>query len=177
MIKPLDVGQILPTVDAAFGRLRAGELTGATAANDPASPGVPTGEAPAAATLAEAATSVARKEAPAVATFKPAAPAASLVTAGGAPVVLAPSLRPDIRLPVSGPRAAEAHRLQGDLFTSVADPLVDPVPLAIGVLMHRHSLPRAVARQRLQRMASEAGLSEGAQAERLLAALEELARS
>ena len=58
-----------------------------------------------------------------------------------------------------------------------ADPLADPVPLALGVLMHRHSLARAAARQRLQRMAHEAGLDEAAQAERLLAALEELARS
>jgi len=57
------------------------------------------------------------------------------------------------------------------------DPLADPVPLALGVLMHRHSLPRREARQRLQRMAAEQGLSESAQAERLLAALEELARS
>ena len=57
------------------------------------------------------------------------------------------------------------------------DPLADPVPLAVGVLMHRHSLGRAAARQRLQRMAGEGGLSEQAQAERLLAAVEELARS
>jgi len=57
------------------------------------------------------------------------------------------------------------------------DPLADPLPLALGVLMHRHSLPRREARQRLQRMAAEQGLSETAQAERLLAALEELARS
>ncbi|MFN7726048.1 MAG: response regulator [Rubrivivax sp.] len=185
MIKPLDVGQILPTVDAAFGRLRAGELTGATAANDPASPAGVAGAALAGQAATDMPVAAADHlglggEAPLLAPFKPASPGpavAPLVTAGGAPVVLAPSLRPDIRLPVAGPRAAEAHRLQGDLFTSVADPLVDPVPLAIGVLMHRHSLPRAVARQRLQRMASEAGLSEGAQAERLLAALEELARS
>jgi response regulator NasT len=58
-----------------------------------------------------------------------------------------------------------------------ADPLADPLPLALGVLMHRHALQRAAARQRLQRMASEAGLSEQQQAERLLAAVEELARS
>ena len=58
-----------------------------------------------------------------------------------------------------------------------ADPLADPVPLALGVLMHRHSLPRTAARQRLQRMAAEAGLDEAAQADRLLSALEELARS
>jgi two-component system, response regulator PdtaR len=95
MVKPLDVGQIVPTVDAAFLRLHSG---------DAAAVAVPAPEAP-------------------------------------------------------------------------KDVLADPVPLAVGVLMHRHSLSRAQARQRLQRMAGEQAMSERAQAERLLAALEELARS
>ncbi len=99
MVKPLDVGQIVPTVEAAFLRLRAGA--------------VPT-----------------------------LAPAAAANDAGQTPAVLA-----------------------------------DPLPLAVGVLMHRHSLPRAAALQRLQRMAAESGLDDSAQAERLLNALEELARS
>jgi DNA-binding response OmpR family regulator len=111
MIKPLDVGQIVPTVEAAFARLRSGVLP---------APVVPP--------------TVAANDTPAAAV----------------------------------PTAATA---------SAADPLADPVPLAIGVLMHRHSLPRAAARQRLQRMAQEQGLGEAAQAERLLGALEELARS
>lgn len=98
MTKPLDVGQIVPTVDAAFARLRS-EGT--------------------------------------------AAPAAAA----------APEPPP------------------------AADPLADPVALAVGVLMHRHSLPRREALARLQRMAAEQGLSAAGQAERLLAALEELARS
>ena len=55
--------------------------------------------------------------------------------------------------------------------------LTDPVPLAVGVLMHRHSLPRDQAWQRLQRMAGEQKLPVSVQAERLLAAVEELARS
>jgi response regulator NasT len=55
--------------------------------------------------------------------------------------------------------------------------LDDAVPLAVGVMMHRHSLSRRDARQRLQRMAAEHGLNESAQADRLLAAVEELARS
>jgi response regulator NasT len=93
MVKPLDVGQIVPTVEAAFLRLRAGVV-----------------------------------------------------------------------VPVAAPPAAN-------------EPMDDVVPLAVGVLMHRHSLLRNDARQRLQRMAAEQGLSEAAQAERLLSALEELARS
>ncbi|MDE2394333.1 MAG: response regulator [Burkholderiales bacterium] len=99
MVKPLDVGQIVPTVDAAFARLHAG------------------------------------------------APAA------------APALAP-----ASAAAAA-----------SVA--LGDPLPMAVGVLMHRHSLTRIAALERLRRMAAEQGVSEAAQAERLLAALEELART
>ena len=55
--------------------------------------------------------------------------------------------------------------------------IADPVPLAVGVLMHRYSLPRAGAWQRLQRLAADQKLSVPAQAERLLAAVEELARS
>jgi response regulator NasT len=99
MIKPLDVAQIVPTVDSAFSRLRSGELSAVPA---------------------------------------PATGAAATVAA------------------------------------SVLD---DPVPLAIGVLMHRHSLSRQAAVQRLQRLAAEQRLTPAAQAERLLLALEELARS
>lgn len=57
------------------------------------------------------------------------------------------------------------------------DGLSDPVPLAVGVLMHRHSLTRTQAFARLQRLAGELGISAAAQAERLLGAVEELARS
>ena len=55
--------------------------------------------------------------------------------------------------------------------------LGDPVPLAVGVLMHRHSLSRGDAWTRLQRMAAEQAIGLPAQAERLLGAVEELARS
>jgi two-component system, response regulator PdtaR len=57
------------------------------------------------------------------------------------------------------------------------DGLSDPVPLAVGILMHRHSLTRTQAFARLQRLASELGISAAAQADRLLGAVEELARS
>jgi len=101
LIKPLDVGQIVPAVEAAFVRVRGGVA------------------APSAAAAASA----------------PAAPA--LVPAA----------------------------------------VADPVPLAVGVLMHRYSLSRDAAWQRLQRLAAEQKLGVPAQAERLLAAVEELARS
>jgi response regulator NasT len=103
LIKPLDVGQIVPSVEAAFARLRTAE-------------------------------------------------------AGPEPLATA--------APAADP-AGDRQR----------DALGDAVPLAIGVLMHRYSLPRQQAWQRLQRLAEEQELSPAAQAERLLSAVEELARS
>jgi DNA-binding response OmpR family regulator len=94
LVKPLDVGQIVPAVEAVFGRLRASAL-------------------------------------------------------GSGPV----------------PPVAEA------------DGGMEVIALAVGVLMHRHSLVRAAARLRLQRMADEQSLSVQQQAEKLLLAVEELARS
>ena len=113
LIKPLDVGQIVPAVAAAFARVRG---RGAVAA--------------------------------------PVAAGAAGAAAGPAPV---------------GPAAAAASAL--------APAIADPVPLAVGVLMHRYSLSRDGAWQRLQRLAGDQKLSVSAQAERLLAAVEELARS
>jgi response regulator NasT len=107
MIKPLDVAQIVPTVDSAFSRLRSG---------------------------------------------------GPLPTVGGA----------------AGTGVGAAAGAGVGAAWSV---LSDPVPLAIGVLMHRHSLSRQAAVQRLQRLAGEQQLTPAAQAERLLLAVEELARS
>lgn len=57
-----------------------------------------------------------------------------------------------------------------------ANPLTDSVPMAVGVLMHRYSLPRAQALQRLQKLADDEGRSIADQAERLIEAVELLAR-
>ncbi|MDP2004862.1 MAG: response regulator [Rubrivivax sp.] len=114
LIKPLDVGQIVPAVEAALARLRSG------------------------------------------------------VTPGAAPAVAAPSA-PAPMVPAVPPAA-----LGG---AAAADVLADPVPLAVGVLMHRHALSRADAWARLQRLAADHPQSVAAQAERLLGAVEELARS
>ena len=107
LVKPLDVGQIVPAVEAAFAQLRSGS------------------------------------------TQPLAMPAAA---AAAAPVVAAAS-------------------------GSVAAPLADPVPLAVGVLMHRFSLSRQDAWARLQRLAEEQKNSVPVQAGRLLSAVEELART
>ncbi len=106
LIKPLDVGQIVPSVEAVFARLRSS--------------------------------------------------AAAQVSAGVPPSQVA--------LPVAAPSGP----------TNAGD-FSDPVPLAVGVLMHRHSLARAQAFARLQRLAHENQRSVAAQAERLLSAIEELA--
>lgn len=56
------------------------------------------------------------------------------------------------------------------------NPLADAVPIAVGVLMHRYSLPRAEALERLQRLATADGRTLSQQASALLDAVELLAR-
>ncbi|UUX97565.1 response regulator [Aquabacterium sp. J223] len=53
--------------------------------------------------------------------------------------------------------------------------LTDAVPIAVGVLMHRYSLARAEALERLRRQADQEGRSLQAQAEKLVDAVELLA--
>jgi response regulator NasT len=96
MVKPLDVGQIVPTVDAAFEQLRVQRAQAEAARRSPAA-------------LAGAAES-------------------------------------------------------------------DVVAMAAGVLMHRYSLSRGDALARLRRIADAAGVPLTEQAERLVRAVEELAR-
>ena len=93
LVKPLDVGKIVPTVDAALARLRAGAVA----------------------------------------------------------------------VPAPAPAAVAAPR--------------DVLSIAVGVVMHRFSLTRERAWQRIQRLAQEQGLTVDQQAERLVQAVEELARS
>ncbi|WP_141291941.1 ANTAR domain-containing protein, partial [Ideonella azotifigens] len=57
-----------------------------------------------------------------------------------------------------------------------AGALADPIPLAVGVLMHRYSLPRTEALARLVRLAEADGRSLAAQAAALVDAVELLAR-
>jgi two-component system, response regulator PdtaR len=73
-------------------------------------------------------------------------------------------------------RSAGAAPPAAALGASV-DALADPLPLAVGVLMHRHSLARVEALRRLHSLAQAQGVSPRTQAERLLGAVEELART
>jgi len=101
LVKPLDIGQILPTVNTAFANLPARAGAGAPA-----------------------------------------------------PAVVAPR-----------PAAAVAPAPGNEL-----------VPMAMGVLMHRYSLQRAQALERLHKLAADEGRSLADQAERLVEAVELLAR-
>jgi two-component system, response regulator PdtaR len=60
---------------------------------------------------------------------------------------------------------------------AASDPLADPVPVAVGVLMHRYSLPRVAALERLQRQAAGEGRSLHDQALRVVEAGEVLSSS
>lgn len=68
-----------------------------------------------------------------------------------------------------GPRGGESVPLPGTL---AHEALGQPVAMAVGVLMHRYSLPRAQALERLQRLAAAEGKPLVQQAERLLEAVE-----
>jgi len=59
--------------------------------------------------------------------------------------------------------------------TLPSDPLTHLVPLAVGIVMHRHSLGRKQALEKLQQQARAEGRSVEALAERLLNAQEVLA--
>ena len=75
-------------------------------------------------------------------------------------------------------RAASAHaHLTPHRATASNEPLDTSVALAVGVLMHRHSLRRGEALERLRHSAAEGGRSAREQAELLLVAVEQLAGS
>ncbi len=69
------------------------------------------------------------------------------------------------QLPARRAAAAPAAVVQRDVA-------LDVVPLAVGVLMHRYSLPRAHALQRLRKLAADEQRSLADQAQRLVDAVE-----
>ncbi|HEY9027930.1 MAG TPA: response regulator [Burkholderiaceae bacterium] len=126
LVKPLDIAQIVPTVEAALVTARARK---AAAAPPP----------------------------PAPAPHEHVRPDPFAPSSGFAP----------LHEPAASPTTAPNH---------TPDPLVDTVAIAVGVLMHRYSLSRREALLRLHRMAAADGLLVKAAAERLLDAVELLAR-
>ena len=128
LVKPLDIAQIVPTVEAALATVRA-------------------------------------RKAAAGATAPPHAP------------VPHEHVRPDPFAPTSGFGALyESSASPVTAPNNTPDPLSEVVAIAVGVLMHRYSLSRREALGRLHRMAATDGLLVKAQAERLLDAVELLAR-
>ncbi len=124
LVKPLDIQQIVPAVEAAF-------------ANRP--------KALAAAAAAKAAAVVAKP-----------APEADLLT---------PLLSPVGPVTPAAPAALDTS----------TDPLTQLVSMAVGIVMHRHSLGRQAALARLRQQANSEGCSVEAISERLLNAQEVLA--
>jgi response regulator NasT len=88
----------------------------------------------------------------------------------------------DIRQIVPAVEAAFAHqgtrRNEGaaghpkDRALAGGEPMAQSVAMAVGVLMHRYSLPRGAALDRLERLAASEGRALADQAERLLEAVE-----
>jgi response regulator NasT len=76
----------------------------------------------------------------------------------------------------AGRPAAAAAPAARPMAPADTDPLASPVPLAVGVLMHRYSLPRAEALERLRRLAVADGRPLAVQAAALLDAVELLSR-
>jgi two-component system, response regulator PdtaR len=131
LVKPLDISQIVPTVEAALVTARA------------------------------------RK-------------ASALGPPAPAPHIAPENIRPDPFAPAPPPSSyTTPHEPSVSALTApndTPDPLADLVAIAVGVLMHRYSLPRREALERLNRMASADGLLLKAEAQRLLDAVELLAR-
>ena len=80
--------------------------------------------------------------------------------------------------------AVMARVRAGTLTVAKTDAAAEPahtpaeiMAMAVGIVMHRFSLDRRAAGQRLQRLAADQGITGAAQAERLLQAVEELSRT
>ena len=73
------------------------------------------------------------------------------------------------------PVAASPAAAAGAAADAASNALADLVPVAVGVLMHRYSLPRGAALERLRRQAAADGRSVEAHALRVVEAVEVLA--
>lgn len=83
---------------------------------------------------------------------------------------------PTVAAAINGLQARAAAPAAPPQPAPAAEAALDPVPLAVGVLMHRYSLQRATALERLRRMAADEQRSLADQAGRLVDAVELLAR-
>ena len=83
---------------------------------------------------------------------------------------------PTVAAAINGLQARAAAPAAAPQPAPATESALDPVPLAVGVLMHRYSLQRATALERLRRMAADEQRSLAEQAGRLVDAVELLAR-
>ena len=149
LVKPLDIQQIVPAIEAAF-------------ANRAKAPSLAQAPAP----LVEAPT-------PAPAAPAPVAPPAPLKA-------VAPAVAPAVTPPA--PKPTPTQTTIEDLAPVVAsapvissNPLEATVALAVGIVMHRHSLTRQAALDKLRHQAQQENRSLEALSDRLLGAQEVLA--
>ena len=100
-----------------------------------------------------------------------AVPTASTPNAG---IVVGPGTGNVLLLCASSAEAAMPHEA-GGAAALAAHPETHTVAIALGIVMHRHSLNRHDALQRLQQQAAQAGTTLEAVSERLITAQEVLA--
>ncbi|MCH8180296.1 MAG: ANTAR domain-containing protein [Proteobacteria bacterium] len=139
LVKPLDIQQIVPAVEAAFANRPHGSAQGA-GAQGAAAPGATQGSAQ----------------------------GGQVPTAAALPAFAEPPYAPPPSAPTSAPSSpAQAAPAQ--------DPLDDTVALAVGIVMHRYSLTRRQALDKLSQQAGQEQRSLSALCERLINAQEVLA--
>ncbi len=157
LVKPLDIQQIVPAVEAAFAnRAKAPSLQAVPSTGGSESSGADTKVAAATPAASPA------PSAPVIATqaelLAPAAPV-MVTTAPPKPAVAQAPTPPAVSAPA----------------TPSNNPLDQPVALAVGIVMHRHSLTRQAALDKLTQQATQEGRTLDALCDRLLGAQEVLA--
>ena len=84
---------------------------------------------------------------------------------------------PQVHAVMARVRAGTLTVAKTDAAAEPASTPAEIMAMAVGIVMHRFSLDRRAAGQRLQRLATDQGITGAAQAERLLQAVEELSRT
>lgn len=83
--------------------------------------------------------------------------------------------RPNQQPPQAVPPVAQPASAPASAAPATVDPLTDTIALAVGIVMHRYSLTRRQALERLQQQARQEGCTTAALGERLINAQEVLA--
>lgn len=153
LVKPIDIKKIIPAVDAAFSALNARRAAMLSARAREAGP-----------STAQASLSGATVR------LREAGPSTAQASLSGAPVRAREAAASTAQAALHG-----ASSVPGPATT--AEPMTAAIAMAVGVLMHRYSLARAPALERLRKMAQSHGQSVADHAERILEAVELLSAS